>query len=59
MKMRYTWLAEGYDRIVWKGMGEGAANDPSRFGVCLNDLRFNGCSCDSDAKHKQETYYGR
>jgi hypothetical protein len=54
--MRYTWLTERYDWIVWKGMGEGATNDPSRFGVCLNDLRFNGCSCDGDPKDKQETY---
>jgi len=55
VEMRHTWLTERHDRIVWKGMGEGAAHDPSGFGFCLDNLRFNGRSCDDDAKDKQET----
>jgi hypothetical protein len=58
MKVRYTRLTERDDRIIRKGMGVGATNDPSRFGGCLNDLRINGCSCNDDAKDKQVTYQG-
>jgi hypothetical protein len=52
MKMRYTGLTERYDRIIRKGVGVGTTHDPSRFGVCLNGFRSNGCSCDDDAKDK-------